>query len=635
MDNNINLLNEDSNRIEDIENINIKLKGHQLAMIHKCIEIENFNLCSYGIMSDKPGTGKTFAILGFIYAMKLGKEDNILIDLSKVMGSYERLRSTNNINIIVVPQNIIFQWTDSIHRFSDGKLTYKKFIDYSDILELYNPSHNLFDYDILITTSLYYNVIATSISSNNYIVERVFFDEIDSISSVIINQINCRFSWFISASFDHDLMGIYSKKVDNNLLNYITCKCEDEFIDNMFNIPDANIYKIICKNIYFDNIFAGLFSKDEYRLLNAHDYSKLKRKFHNKIAQNEKEAVDFIVKDKMDIIEMEELRIDDLTKSITVCSNGERKNELIKQLEESKKSFEENTNKLNLIKERLKENNCCPLCYEEFQECDKKVISQCCKNTICYNCTDNWFNILKKTNCIYCNKAEITLDSYVIVKPENVMTCTVCDVEFINNDSKLYSICCKKNVCILCLKDWYQKLLNISCLFCKKNDIGLDDFKNEQQFEEMRLNELSGIKYIRKTKIEFLEYFIKTKIYGNGKIIFCSNYIRIFNDIKKLFEKHSINYLELDDGNLEMIENSVKEYTYGNIKVVLLNSNLFGCGLNLECTTDIVFLHKTISTLEKQIIGRAQRPGRKDALNIWHIMHENETIAPIIKKNLF
>jgi hypothetical protein len=63
------------------------------------------------------------------------------------------------------------------------------------------------------------------------------------------------------------------------------------------------------------------------------------------------------------------------------------------------------------------------------------------------------------------------------------MTCTVCDIEFINNDTKLYSACCKKNVCILCLRDWYQKLLNTSCLFCKKVDIGLDDFKNKQQFE--------------------------------------------------------------------------------------------------------------------------------------------------------
>ena len=28
----------------------------------------------------------------------------------------------------------------------------------------------------------------------------------------------------------------------------------------------------------------------------------------------------------------------------------------------------------------------------------KKVISPCCKNYICFNCTNNWFNNMKKTN---------------------------------------------------------------------------------------------------------------------------------------------------------------------------------------------------------------------------------------------
>jgi hypothetical protein len=59
---------------------------------------------------------------------------------------------------------------------------------------------------------------------------------------------------------------------------------------------------------------------------------------------------------------------------------------------------------------------------------------------------------------------------------------------------------------------------------------------------------------------------------------------------------------------------------------LLLNSNLYGCGLDLQITNDIVFLHKTDDNLKKQIIGRAQRPNRKTKLNIWHIMHENEHI---------
>jgi hypothetical protein len=183
----------------------------------------------------------------------------------------------------------------------------------------------------------------------------------------------------------------------------------------------------------------------------------------------------------------------------------------------------------------------------------------------------------------------------------------------------------------------YKKLLKTQCLFCGKDEVLYEDFKNEKDYEEMKINIQSGVKYTKKTKIEFVEYFIKTKIYSECKIIICSNYIRIFNDIKLLLNKYFINYIELDDGNVNSINESIMKYTYGNINVMLLNSNLFGCGLNLQCTTDILFLHKTDITLEKQIIGRAQRMGRKDKLNLWYLMHENETaiLTKKVKNELF
>ena len=63
-------LTENSKKIDEIDDINIILKDHQLAIINRCIEIEENNMCNFGIMSDKPGTGKTYAILGLIYHSK-------------------------------------------------------------------------------------------------------------------------------------------------------------------------------------------------------------------------------------------------------------------------------------------------------------------------------------------------------------------------------------------------------------------------------------------------------------------------------------------------------------------------------------------------------------------------------------
>ena len=76
-------LTEISERIEHPLNINIYLKDHQLAMIQKCIEIENNNLCNYGIMNDKPGSGKSYTILAFILYLKLNNiKTNATIEIN-------------------------------------------------------------------------------------------------------------------------------------------------------------------------------------------------------------------------------------------------------------------------------------------------------------------------------------------------------------------------------------------------------------------------------------------------------------------------------------------------------------------------------------------------------------------------
>jgi len=257
-------INEESPKIDQILDINIVLKDHQLAIINKCIEIENVNICNFGIMNDRPGTGKTYAILGLIYYTK------------------------KKMNIIVVPQNIFSQWCESINTFSNSKLKYKKFINYSDILELYDDNNNLFEYDILLTTSLYYNVIATTIKSRFLNVERVFFDEIDSISSLLINEINSNFIWFVSATFNINSLGYYKNKLVEKDIENITCKCDDDFIDsNILLDPPIKKY-YLCKNIYIDNILDHVLSNDELKSINALDYTLNNKDFENKKVKNEK-----------------------------------------------------------------------------------------------------------------------------------------------------------------------------------------------------------------------------------------------------------------------------------------------------------------------------------------------------------
>ena len=92
------MLNNNSILYDQPNDVSVKLKKHQLAMLNKCLEIErNSNI---GIMKDKPGAGKTYVILAMIYELKKLCKNGI------------------ETNIIIVPQNIYYQWLISIENFS-------------------------------------------------------------------------------------------------------------------------------------------------------------------------------------------------------------------------------------------------------------------------------------------------------------------------------------------------------------------------------------------------------------------------------------------------------------------------------------------------------------------------------------
>jgi hypothetical protein len=56
----------------------------------------------------------------------------------------------------------------------------------------------------------------------------------------------------------------------------------------------------------------------------------------------------------------------------------------------------------------------------------------------------------------------------------------------------------------------------------------------------------------------------------------------------------------------------------------MINAHFAASGMNLENTTDLIIYNKTDQGLMRQIIGRAQRPGRKTPLRVHLLAYENE-----------
>ena len=122
-------------------------------------------------------------------------------------------------------------------------------------------------------------------------------------------------------------------------------------------------------------------------------------------------------------------------------------------------------------------------------------------------------------------------------------------------------------------------------------------------------------------KRDVLINMIKQK--PDGKFLVFSQFSNSFNTIVEKLTENNITFSKLS-GSTGRVTNIIRDFSNNKIKVLLLNANNYGSGLNLEMTTDIVIYHKMSHDLEEQIIGRGQRLGRTSPLHIHYLCYENE-----------
>lgn len=120
------------------------------------------------------------------------------------------------------------------------------------------------------------------------------------------------------------------------------------------------------------------------------------------------------------------------------------------------------------------------------------------------------------------------------------------------------------------------------------------------------------------------EFFKNLK--DNDKVLVFSDHTSGFNIVSKILKDNDLEYDDLGKGNIEEISTAIRKYKSGDTRVLLVDSSSQGCGVNLENTTHIVFLHKTGDTLRDQIVGRALRPGRTCNLKVVTFLNENEIL---------
>lgn len=186
--------------------------------------------------------------------------------------------------------------------------------------------------------------------------------------------------------------------------------------------------------------------------------------------------------------------------------------------------------------------------------------------------------------------------------------CVVCDKDYKN---AFVLSCCQQIYCGCLIENSIQKL---ECALCKSKDFinipmtikdmmstSLEDYKQEKDM---------------KHKIDKLLDIIGED--SHKKILIFSNYNETFNIIRRFLDDKKYNYLELR-GTKEKRDYTIDSYKSGNVNILLLNTIQSGAGLNLQETSDIILFHKIHDYQKIQVVGRANRIGRKIELNVHYL----------------
>lgn len=598
-------IDETSKQIEQPKGLKIDLKSHQLALIYKMLYLEDPSIkildkeksesfkTDFGAICDKVGAGKSLTVLGLITEKPfIEPDEKCMVSYGNMVHMYSKTQLFIPINIIVVPHGIVKQWETYIEKFTSLKnLTIKntksatEFIQKLENFKITDTEE--FDINTVLISSTQYNKVAKEfmgIMNSTIGISRLIIDEVDSIKIPASCQIKAEFTWFISSSVfklqnprgyyvSHPYT--YTSWTGEEILTTRQV-CVDKITHSGFfrslliqleQLPFKNEIFLKSKDEFVENSFK--LPIINYNLIKClgNLYVNVLNGLVSQDVMNMINAGD--IKSAIDSIGCDTQDQEGLIKLVTKDLEKTLKNKIIEYEAKEKMEYSNPNTKIQSL-EKIKKD--IKTTEDKISNIKERVVN----TNACPICCDDISNkvILKCCNNAFCLEC-ITLS--LNHKP----SCPLCRTKVSKNDL----IVIKENI--------------------EKKKIEIDDDSKRSKLENL---------------IKYLEEIITEE---DKKILIFSEFDQSFNDIEKYLMDTDKKYEKLK-GSSVSINNKVKNYKENDTNILLLNSKYFGTGLNLENTTDIFLFHKMSESMEKQVVGRAQRPGRKTQLNVFKLHYENE-----------
>lgn len=588
------ILNDTSEKYTAHIDTNIELKPHQLSALYRCIEMENKccveNIHKYdyiktniGILGDLPGSGKSYIMLALIKVNQIPKVrlKNVFTYMNQISFKYQTQTNFHfqNTNIIVCPVSCVPQWITYITKF------YKNTVSYISVVR-----KNYFDtfkknegkYDIVVVSSTNYSRVASYYNEHRIKVDRVIFDEADNANTPGAKKIEACFYWVLSATYEN--------------IFYPFPRYET-YYDDFGCRKYYTISSGILQNIFIKDIFLTILKLNEDDTSIIH--SSILVKNDDKYVQESFKLPPMI---KQIIVCREPVILNVLngitSENIIKCLNAGDMNSAIKELKLQNINTEEHI--IDIIMKQLKNDIM-----------NKKLL---------HNCTESMFfqTVKQKTEKLNdistdIDKMETQLQTLQERIKNNAM-CNICYMEI--DDGKMITDCCKNCFCMKCVVKWGQ--YQNTCPLCRFSPLNIQKMyviRKEHNPNENNIDDIMD-------KFQEFEKMIRQMDKEKKKVLVFAEYRETLEKIDNVLKKNSIKCSTLD---LRGIKKKIEEYKSStDCNILLINSVQLGSGINLENTTDVILFHKFDTALEKQVIGRAHRPGREIQLKIWYLLNQNE-----------
>ena len=571
-----------------------QLKHHQLTLLQRCLDFEheripiissqenqeNYFRTQIGIIGDRTSSGKSMVILALVMNNKPIIPEALIktFGFNKVVISQVERFNYVNTNMLVIPHNLRAQWSEYIENYCKPEKLKSLIIFKSKHFEdLQN--NELQTYDLIVVTCTFYNRLCHIINNAKFKLRRVFYDEIDSILINSSEKVDTCFQWFVTASYKNLLHPRGEHTWDPSISRYIT---------KASGMRTTGFLK---------NLFVDLSNADK-------QYTKLL------ILKNKDSFVDqsFYLPEIITniIVCATPLTINILNgivdRNVINCLNAGDLEGAIAHINPSHRNTECNIIDILINK-----------CENTLKNLETRIIFT---RQLFYNNENDRTSEINK-----CMQKISDVNSTIANLKSRIESTDTCCICYDNIDKKTILSCCSNAYCFKCINIWLST--SVFCPLCKtivaKKDIYVvsDDADMPDIVIDARPN-------AKKDKMQNLEAVLKNIMTDTKrKVLLFSSYERTFSQITQVLDSVGIRYAILK-GNNNHIGNTVNNYKNGETQVLMINTHSYGSGMNLENTTDIIMLHKLDPEFEKQVIGRAQRSGRTQSLNVWYLLHDNE-----------